>query len=92
METLTEQNGKTDAFQRGDCLEKIQQNFKCTDKSGFQKGILDIIWVGTNQGYLLLQGFTHCTGITKPHEIIVNTFFCLSVSFHAVKCIRLEHI
>ena len=33
MKTLTEQNGKTDAFQRGDCLEKIQQNFKYTDKT-----------------------------------------------------------
>ena len=33
METLTEQNGKTDAFQIEDCLETIQQNFKCTDKT-----------------------------------------------------------
>ena len=49
METLTEQNGKTDAFQRGDCLEKIQQNFKCTDKSGFRfnslhKHVLDTVF------------------------------------------------
>jgi len=36
----------------------------------------------------LLQGVAYCIGITKPHEIIVNIFFCLFV--HAVKGIQLE--
>jgi hypothetical protein len=43
--------------------------------------------VGSKEGYLLIQEVAYCTGITKPHLITVNTFFCLffSVFFHAVK-------
>ena len=31
--------------------------------------------------YLLLQEFEYCIVINKPHEIIVNTSFCLCVCF-----------
>ena len=45
-------------------------------------------YVGFNEGYLLLQEVAHCTGITKLHENIVSTFFCLCVYFRPVKEIR----
>ena len=53
------------------------------------------VWVGSNEGYLLLQGVAYSTGITKLHEIIVDTFFCFCVCFFlyvskTVKGIQLE--
>jgi hypothetical protein len=34
-------------------------------------------YLGTNEGYLLLQEVWYCTGITKPHKIILIAFFCV---------------
>ena len=53
-----------------------------------QQGHLNSIQVGSNECYLLLQQrAAHCTEITKPHEIIVNTFFVsVSVSFCMFSC------
>jgi hypothetical protein len=49
------------------------------------------IWVGSNEGYLLLQGVAYCTEITKLHEIILlSMFLFLTACFHAVKGIQLE--
>ena len=54
-------------------------------KKGIETGLLNIILVGCNEGYLLLQEVGYCTGITKTHS---TKYFSVSVpvSFCMFSC------